>query len=359
MAPKNIKPRKPTPAAKKSKSKTVKNPPAPAVRGKLHVMTQPTHAKATAIVATKPDATLAGLPASFHREAERSDRKIVATIERIGKDYLGLGMLFDEAREKGYHVAHGFQTFTAYIEDRMTPVTGGKAFAGKTQVFGAMRVVRELASGDNPKVSTDDLRSMPQENAQGLASLSKKGVTITQELVQKAKDMPTGQFKDQVVHPVLPKEAQRSAVASGTHIPHGDQSKMRKFFLLSPAVAAQLERTRAIVAYVKKEGIPETGISDDDFISILCAEFDATHAPEYEEHLKDEEAEGVHNARTHAAGMTDDEDDEDIDDDDYDDDDNDELLIGEEFDEEDDDEEDPEGEVVLDAEFEEVPKASS
>ena len=133
------------------------------------------------------------------RDAQRLDDKIVKTIERIGKDFVVLGEMFQEMQDKGYHRAlinpetgKAFGQFKDYLAARYPDQS-------RTQVFQAMRIVRELTMGPNPTVSRDDVREMSRDNAEGLAKLKKAGRSITPELIAQAKTLPVYEFRTEVL----------------------------------------------------------------------------------------------------------------------------------------------------------------
>jgi len=230
---------------------------------------------------TIPDA----VDARFAKAATKLDGKIQATIDKVGRDMTALGEMFLEVKDKGYHVAMGFPVFADYVKARF-PGTS------KTQVFEAMRVVRELTSGDNPVASSEDIRGMSQDNATVLAQLKKKKVPITPELIEQAKTMPAAQFKSDVAYVASPDLAQATAVRQGRPLAGGVEISVTRKYTMTTEVAAQMERCAEIAKYVTRDSDQQESFVDR-WLGSMCAEYEATYRAEYEEFIAAAEAEGA------------------------------------------------------------------
>lgn len=234
-------------------------------------------------------ATPEGFTKAAVREAQRLDEKIVKTIDRLKKDYVVLGQMFNEMHKKGYHRALGFNRFEDYMRDRYPD-------QGKSQVFQAMRVVRELGPGEDgskPTVSDDDLREMPRDNAEGLAKLKKAGHTITPQLIEDAKTLPIKRFQEEILMPMTP---ERQAAAGEAAVPAAEPEVMvRRAFTLSGSVASRLAKAVEIAEYISG-GRQGTESFDDRVIDTIVGEFLSTYEADYEEMKKGQGREAHHRA---------------------------------------------------------------
>jgi hypothetical protein len=245
------------------------------------------------IVHTNPDAPGAKLSKSFVHQAEKLDGQIVKTLERIDRDVVGVGEMFREMKEKGFHVALGFPNFAAYVDQRC-PNTS------KSQVFQAMRIVRELTSGPNPSVSREDVKLMPKDNAEGLASLRQRGVEITPNLIEAAKSLPIRRFQEEIVLKQAPDLAQKAAVAKGTVIADAPTMYHRKVLMLSSETMAELEHCAEIARYVVRDDVRDVPF-DDKFLQSMCAEYRSNFEADYNVAKANEEAEAQLKAEEQSA----------------------------------------------------------
>jgi hypothetical protein len=241
-----------------------------------------------------PEAPAAGLSKSFIKEAQKLDKWIVETIRRVGNDVISLGRAFLEVQTKGYHVALGFKRAEDYIEARWPD-------QGKTQVFQAMRIVRELTTGDKPSVTEDDIRSMTKENAEGLAKLKKQGHAITPELIQEAKTLPAKQFQDDVVLARSPELAQRAAARKGTHLDTLPEILVKRTVTFTSPVEAMRVKCFEICRWLN----PADGARDEESFanmaySAIFAEFLSSYQAEYEQVMADQESRQLANAQNHS-----------------------------------------------------------
>ena len=257
-------------------------------------------------IATVPDAPAAGLDKAYLKEAQKLDAKIIETINRMGKDVVCLGEAFGEMQDKGFHVALGFPRFEDYLAARW-PERG----AGKSKVFQAMRIVRELTSGENPTVSKEDVRDMPVTNAEGIAKLKKDGHEITPELIQEAKTMPVERFQREVVEARSPDLAQRAAAERGTTLASAPEVLVTRRITLSSPTEAMRVKWFEIFRWLRKERAADEQpeVSDltfeDEAWRFCLAEALSTHQAEYEQVMAEREAYTLSNAQAHSsAGVT-------------------------------------------------------
>lgn len=245
------------------------------------------------------------LSRSFIKEAQRLDERIVKTIDRMGKDVISLGEAFNEVQSKGYHVALGFKRMEDYINARWM----GES---KTQVFQAMRIVRELTSGPNPVATGDDIRNMTKENAEGLAKLKKQGTTITPKLIQEAKTLTVRRFQEEIVLPQMPEVAQREAVRQGTHLATAPEILVRRTHTFSSTTAAMEAKCLSICRWLGDKD-PDPSTFEDRAYSAIFGNFLSEHQAEYEQFLANQEAEQSANAikNSDAMGSAEDADEED------------------------------------------------
>lgn len=228
------------------------------------------------------------------REAQRLDEKIVKTIDRVSKDFVVLGEMFQEMQDTGYHRALGFGQFGDYLKAR---------YPGRStsQINQAMRIVRELTSGDNPTVSKEDVREMSRDNAEGLAKLKKQGLTITPELIEQAKSLPVYRFEAEVLGKSALNLGQRKeAVAPGEVFEA--EVQVKRVFYIAGTTNSNLDKAIEIIKFLG-EGIErDRGQSLDDYIvSALVGDFLASYAKDYEEMVTVR-----NNTAIHAATMTED-----------------------------------------------------
>lgn len=241
-----------------------------------------------------PEAPASGLSKSFIKEAQKLDKWIVETIHRVGNDVISLGRAFLEVQTKGYHVALGFKRAEDYIEARWPD-------QGKTQVFQAMRIVRELTTGDKPSVTEDDIRSMTKENAEGLAKLKKQGHAITPELIREAKTLPAKQFQDDVVLARSPELAQRAAARKGTHLDTVPEILVKRTTTFTSPVEAMRVKCFEICRWLN----PTEGNRDEESFtnmaySAIFAEFLSSYQAEFEQVMAEQEAQQLANAQNHS-----------------------------------------------------------
>jgi len=236
-------------------------------------------------VSTEPDP----VDLRFQKAAIKLDTKIVAKIRNMSLDFVELGAMCNEMTAKGYYRALGFNTKTAYFKDRFPD-------KGKSQLFEAMRIERVLTSGEDPVVSKEDVLAMPQENASAIVRMHKAGVTITEQIVTQAKELPISKFQSEVVFKENPKEAAHAAAETGD-LPAGTGvgqtlTKHKHYELLLDTVSS-LARSEEIARYVVRDDRREIPFVDK-FLQAMSADFQASYAAEYEEWKANEEAEGAH-----------------------------------------------------------------
>lgn len=255
------------------------------------------------ITATSPEAPASMLSKSFIKEAQRLDAKIVATIDRMGKDIVYLGQAFGEMQDKGYHTALGFQRFELYLTARWPD-------QAKTQVFQAMRIVRELTGGPSPAVADDDIRQMTATNAEGLARMKKAGQTITPELISQAKTMPIQRFQTEIVLPSIPELATRQAVRDGNPLAVSTpEILVKRTFTLSAITAANLGKCFEICRWINKDDAEDKSHKDEDSsfeekaMAAIVGEFLSTYQAEYEQALADAESHEAANAQANSNAM--------------------------------------------------------
>jgi hypothetical protein len=229
---------------------------------------------------------------TFVREAQRLDERIVKTIERIQKDVIALGEMFGEMQTKGYHIALGFSTFTNYLQARWPEQS-------KTQVFQAMRIVRELTQGDHPAVSKEDVREMPRNNAEGLAKLKSAGVEITPQLIEDAKTLPIRRFQEDIVLPQLPEQAQRERARDGLDLAPEPEIFVVRKFTLSGTVSSNLSKAIEVAKWLTSntEHDPKESF-DDRVIDAIVGEFLSRYQADFEEIMRVERAKAMHAAQT-------------------------------------------------------------
>ena len=224
----------------------------------------------------------------FKKKAEALDGKIVKTIATIGSSFVKLGEYFGEAKDKGYHVALGFNSFTDYLAARYPEKS-------KTQVYEAMRIVKELTTGDDPAVTTEDLGQMTAANASGLAKLKGKGIKLTPQLVGAAKELPIARFQTEIVLKHDPKSVAKSEAAAGRTIAGAESIRLRVVYDLEAETVAQLNRCAEVAKYVTRDDDRQTSFQDK-FLQSMCAEYLSANEAAYEEAKREEEAKGVHAA---------------------------------------------------------------
>jgi hypothetical protein len=263
------------------------------------------------------------------REAQRLDEKIVRTIDRMGKDFVVLGEMFSEMQSTGYHRAiinpvtgRGYGMFPEYLKARYPD-------RSPTQIFQAMRIVRELTSGPNPSVSKDDVREMSRDNAEGLARMKKQGMEITPELIEQAKTLQVHRFKDEVLLPSVLDIGARSAPQGTAELQA--EVQVKRVFYLAGTTNSNLDKAIEIIQFLGEGHERDRGQSLDDYIiSALVGDFLAAYAKDYEEMIRVRNAEAVHaitmtqdalGPEPPSEGSEDDEDESEDDDDDKDEDD--------------------------------------
>jgi hypothetical protein len=251
--------------------------------------------KVKAKLATVPKAEVAvsepaiKLTATFKKEAAANDKAIDQELTSIGKSYVALGELFRESKEKGYHVAAGFNSFSDYVE--------AKSVKSKSKVYQAIDIVKELTSGDKPAVSKTELEGMTQENAESLSKLKKQGVKITPKLVEQAQTLPVRRFQTEIVHKHDSVAAQKDAVKHGTPIAGSLTTSIKLTYDLLPETAADLSRCVEIARYVTRDADDSIPFIDRA-LRAICAEFESAYRTEYEQAKADEEAKGLSAAAT-------------------------------------------------------------
>ena len=109
------------------------------------------------------------------------DKKIRDTVALMGRTYIVLARLFEEADKKKYWHVLGFDSCREYIQDR----TG----ASRSGVYLAIGLVRELA-GDVPD---HELEKIPLSNAQTLSYAPSK-VRSDPAVIRAAQEMPAKDF---------------------------------------------------------------------------------------------------------------------------------------------------------------------
>jgi hypothetical protein len=257
-------------------------------------------APVTAIERVPPVVVLApgadGYSKTFQREAQRLDEKIVKTLDRMQKDVTVLGEYFDEMHTKGYHRALGYSRFEDYLRNRFPDALS------KSQVFQAMRIVRELTAGDNPAVSKEDVREMPKDNAEGLAKLKKAGHKITPQLIEDAKTLPIKRFQEEIVLPMTPERGGRAAAdvdnSLAPAIEPEQEVLVRRTFTLSGAVNSRLSKAVEIAKYLTRDAEADRRESfDDRVINAIVAEFLSTYEADYAALMSQQERESQHAAQ--------------------------------------------------------------
>jgi hypothetical protein len=116
-------------------------------------------------------------------DAIAHDKKIRDTVALMGRTYIVLAKLFEEADQKRYWHVLGFDSCREYIQDR----TG----ASRSGVYLAIGLVRELA-GDVPD---HELEKIPLSNAQTLAYAPGK-VRSDPAMIRAAQEMPAKDFRN-------------------------------------------------------------------------------------------------------------------------------------------------------------------
>jgi hypothetical protein len=234
-------------------------------------------------------APAASLSAAFVRKAKALDERIQREIAVLGRGIVSLGKLFRQAKDDGIYVPLGFKTFGDYIDARTTD-------KGKSQIYEAMRVVRELSGGDKPAVSDADLDQMPSTNAAGLARLKAQGTRITPKLIDAAKTLPVKRFETEIMFPKLPAREQAKFAAKQGKVVAGatDVTINLTYSHVRPETAAAMNRAAEIFRKIGYDSSLKPEIKfEDQFLQAVAAEFESTHGPEYEEEMQNEEAEGV------------------------------------------------------------------
>jgi hypothetical protein len=223
------------------------------------------------------------------REAQRLDEKIIKTIDRIETDVIVLGEMFAEMHDSGYHRALGFGIFGNYLKARYPN-------RSTTQITQAMRIVRELTSGDHPAVSKDDVREMSRDNAEGLARIKKQGLDITPELIEQAKTMPVYLFAEEV--------AGRNTLDTGARTTPQASSELqaevqvKRVFWIAGTTNSNLDKAIEIIKFLGEGHERDRGQSLDDYIiSALVGDFLSSTLKDYEDMMKVRNAEAIHAAR--------------------------------------------------------------
>ena len=227
------------------------------------------------------------------REAQRLDDKIVKTIDRMGKDFVVLGEMFQEMQDKGYHRAlinpetgKAFGQFKDYLAARYPDQS-------RTQVFQAMRIVRELTAGPNPAVSRDDVREMSRDNAEGLAKLKSAGREITPELITQAKTLAVHEFKSEVLGRNELEMDPRSTGSRKTDLQ--PEILVKRTFWVSGLTSANLDKSIEIIKFLGEGLERDKGQGLDDYIiGALTGDFLSAYAKDYEEMKRIDEAKAVH-----------------------------------------------------------------
>lgn len=254
----------------------------------------------------------------FQRAAERLDLRIVETGANIGRQFVALGELADEMSTTGGYRALGFSTVSDYFNNRFPD-------RGASQIFQAMRVVRNLTQGDRPVITREDAREIPQASLETMVRLKQEGVKVTTEMIESAKSLPSNRFNTEVAYPKSPALATRAAARAGdasarsgsnpagtvTRATQGQKDggdgaqgeqkdgvsqgvvMTRVQWDLQTETLADLKHCEEIARYVTRDAdqsIPWR----DRFIQSMCAEYIATHEPEYNQWRETQEAAGEH-----------------------------------------------------------------
>jgi hypothetical protein len=225
---------------------------------------------------------------TFLRKAQRLDEKIISTIDRVEKDIIVLGEMFDEMQSTGYHRALGFGMFPDYLKARYPD-------RSRTQIFQAMRIVRVLTSGPSPAVSKDDVREMSRDNAEGLARMKKQGREITAEHIAAAKTLPAYRFRDEIVEAQLLDIEKRSAPTATAELEV--EVQVKRVFYIAGTTNSNLEKAIEIILFLGEGHERDRSQSKDDYIvGALVGDFLASYAKDYEEMKRVRNAEAVHAA---------------------------------------------------------------
>lgn len=246
----------------------------------------------TQIIDTTPEEpAAAALPDSFKRKAEKLDKKIRAIVNRIETDYVALGEQFLEMKTKAYHTTLGFPRFEEYLANVIPQKS-------KSQIFQAMRIVRELTEGEKPAVSKDEVRSMTRENAEGLAKIKSKGTTVTPTMISAAQSMTHKQFEKEVLNPVI-KPATALDGSPAADVPDA-VVLVKKTLTVTKETADELEICYEIGRHICADD-DRTISLDDKILQSMCAEFRNTYESEYNAWKAADAAESLHTAMKVAA----------------------------------------------------------
>jgi hypothetical protein len=259
--------------------------------------------RATVAPVPVPGVPGAELSKAFVREAQRLDEKIVKQIDKVSKDIVSLGEMFDEMHLKGYHKALGYVVFADYIQARWPD-------RSKTQIFQAMRIVRELTTGEEPAVKREDIREMTAQNAEELARVHKAGVTITPEMVQQAKVLPYKRFQEEITMPMMPDRRSPQAEIAGeaeeltpvmARAPEPEVLS-RVSYNLSGTVLSRWKRAVEVADWASSGDAGDISY-DDRIMHALAAEFLSTWEAPFEEALAAKAREEQHTAQMASDAM--------------------------------------------------------
>ena len=282
-------------AAKKSPAKAAKKA-APKKQPKKAIPAKSAPTKLAVVDKAAPIA----MSATFKPDAAANDKAIDHEMQLlIGRSYVTLGELFRENKDKGYHVASGFNSFADYCE--------AKSGKSKSQIYVAMDIVKQLTSGDKPLVSKDDLKEMTQGRTprrcpiwRSRARRSRRSWLTRPRLSRSVASKPRSCTN------IDPVAAQKDAVKRGdsngaSGIAGSATTTIKIVYELLPDTAAPApSRVVEIAKYITRDGDKETPFIDKVLRSI-CAEYESTYAHEYEQAKADAgRGEGYQRRRDHS-----------------------------------------------------------
>jgi hypothetical protein len=261
--------------------------------------------KPSPIVDTAPDApAAAALDHSFKKKADKLHAKILAKIESIDKGIVELGEMGLDMKDQAYFTVirrSVDEDGNAYENPALAPCykTSSEYFRavlpqgnGKTQMFQAMRVVRELTSGDNPIMTRAEVNGMTKENAEGMAKLKQSGVAITPEIKQQAKDLPIRRFAKEVVQALVPGAAVAAAAGEGRSLAHEPAILMKISFEWPSILMAEWNAVMEMARHAAADSDRTEPLQEKALWLLLVAgrnEFQAG----WEQHLFEEEQEAA------------------------------------------------------------------
>jgi hypothetical protein len=283
-----------------------------------------THEKPAPIVNTAPDPSpAAALDGSFKKKAEKAHAKFVAKIEQVDRGIVELGEMGLDMKDKAYFTAIRRtvdENGQPYDKPDQAPTykTSAEYFravlpqgSGKSQMYQAMKVVRELTSGEKPIMTREEVNGMTKENAEGLAKMSHKGVVITAEIKEAAKSMPIRQFAEEVVAKKAPELAQAAAAGEGRTLEHQPKVMMKMTLEWPSDLMAEYNAVMEMARQAAADSDRTEPLEEKAMWLVLAAARNEFQAG-WEQHLFEEEQEALLKASEAHSEDVDDEDEEDV-----------------------------------------------